>query len=441
MEAYDVNLKSKEKIEELNLYWGKLTEDSQKEKGVLDRLQPTINLKRLAIGSYGGTSFPSWLGDSSFSNMVSVHISGCEYCVTLPPLGRLPALKDLRIRSMTLETIGPEFYGEGSTEKFQCSLLECDSPCLLQHIDMRFRDKLLSLPKMILSSTCLRYLRLDYIPSLTAFPANGLPTSLQSLIIHGCEKLTFLSPETWINYTSLETLEIIDSCHSLTSFPLDGFPVLQRLFICRCSCLESIFISESSSLLPLSLQSLIVYDCKALRSLPQQIDTMVALDYLSLTKLPKLEWSISKGACLPPKLRSFEIISLRLQPPTAINEWGLQSLTALSYMRIGSDDIVNNLLKGNLLPISLVSLRISDLSEMKSLYGNGLQHLSSLERLEFYNCPRLESLPDDKLPSSLKILEISRCPLLEGKYKSESGERWSNIAHIPVIIINHEVTI
>ncbi|KAJ1377562.1 P-loop containing nucleoside triphosphate hydrolase [Sesbania bispinosa] len=541
MEAYDVNLKSKEQIEELKLCWGKLTEDSQKEKGVLDRLQPTINLKRLSIGSYGGTSFPSWLGDSSFSNLVSVHIGGCEYCVTLPPLGRLPALKDLRISSMTLETIGPEFYGlsmegslssfqpfpsleflgfwcmsnwkewvpfengkfpfprlkklemqrcpelrghlpshlfsieeiliyhcdhllatpptlhwlltvkkinigqdfpsQGSTEKFQCSLLECDSPCLLQHIDMRFRDKLLSLPKMILSSTCLRYLRLDYVPSLTAFPANGLPTSLQSLEIYGCENLTFLSPETWTNYTSLETLNIIDSCNSLTSFQLDGFPVLQRLFICRCSCLESIFISESSSLLPLSLQSLIVHECKALRSLPQRIDTLAALDYLSLTKLAKLEWSFSEGAFLPPKLRSFEINSLRLPPPTPMTEWGLQSLTALSDLSIGSDEIVNSLLKGNLLPICLVSLCITDLSEMKSLDGNGLQHLSSLERLKFDDCPRLESLPDDKLPSSLKILEIEECPLLEGKYKSQSGERWTNIAHIPVIIINQEVTI
>ncbi|MCI32178.1 NBS-LRR type disease resistance protein, partial [Trifolium medium] len=92
MEAYDANLKSKDHIEELELEWGKPTNDSLKGKVVLDMLQPPINLKELGIALYGGTSFPSWVGDSSFSNMVSLNISDCEYCLTLPPLGQLPSL-------------------------------------------------------------------------------------------------------------------------------------------------------------------------------------------------------------------------------------------------------------------------------------------------------------------------------------------------------------
>ncbi|PNX95461.1 NBS-LRR resistance protein [Trifolium pratense] len=110
-EAEDANLISKDKIEELELLWGKQSEDSLKVKLVLDMLQPPINLKSLKIDLYGGTSFPSWLGDPSFSNMVSLCISNCEYCVTLPPLGQLPSLKNLSIEDMRmLETIGPEFY-------------------------------------------------------------------------------------------------------------------------------------------------------------------------------------------------------------------------------------------------------------------------------------------------------------------------------------------
>ncbi|CAJ2645844.1 unnamed protein product [Trifolium pratense] len=112
VEAYDTNLKSKEHIEELTLQWGKETDDSLKDKDVLDMLQPSPNLKKLSIDLYGGTSFPSWLGDSSFFNMVSLRIDNCAYCMTFPPLGQLPSLKDLSIRCMsTLETIGPEFYG------------------------------------------------------------------------------------------------------------------------------------------------------------------------------------------------------------------------------------------------------------------------------------------------------------------------------------------
>lgn len=72
MEAYDADLKIKEHIEELVLEWGKQAEDSQTEKDVLDALRPSINLRKLDINLYWGTNFPSWLGDSLFSNMVSV---------------------------------------------------------------------------------------------------------------------------------------------------------------------------------------------------------------------------------------------------------------------------------------------------------------------------------------------------------------------------------
>ncbi|MCH86390.1 CC-NBS-LRR resistance protein, partial [Trifolium medium] len=123
MEAFAANLKSKEHIEELVLQWGEQTVDHQTDKNVLDVLQPSINMKKLTIGYYGGKSFPSWLGDSSFSNMVYLTISNCEYCLTLPPLGQLSSLKDLRIDGMRiLKSIGPEFYGmvgEGSSSSCQ----------------------------------------------------------------------------------------------------------------------------------------------------------------------------------------------------------------------------------------------------------------------------------------------------------------------------------
>jgi hypothetical protein len=48
------------------------------------------------------------------------------------------------------------------------------------------------------------------------------------------------------------------------------------------------------------------------------------------------------------------------------------------------------------------------------------------------------SLPEDNLPDSLEKLYIKGCPLLEERYKRK--EHWSKIAHIPVIDINHQVT-
>jgi hypothetical protein len=61
------------------------------------------------------------MGDSLFSNIVFIYINNCEYCATLPPLGKLPTLKDLHIDGMKiLETIGSEFYYDmvGGRSKF-----------------------------------------------------------------------------------------------------------------------------------------------------------------------------------------------------------------------------------------------------------------------------------------------------------------------------------
>ncbi|AES69847.1 putative P-loop containing nucleoside triphosphate hydrolase, leucine-rich repeat domain, L [Medicago truncatula] len=539
IEAYDVNMRNKEDIEELELQWSKQTEDSRIEKDVLDMLQPSFNLRKLSIRLYGGTSFPSWLGDPLFSNMVSLCISNCEYCVTLPPLGQLPSLKDLTIKGMTMETIGLEFYGmtvEPSISSFQpfqsleilhisdmpnwkewkhyesgefgfprlrilrliqcpklrghlpgnlpsidihitgcdsllttppttlhwlsslneifidgCSfnreqckeslqwlLLEIDSPCVLQSATIRYCDTLFSLPRIIRSSICLRFLELHHLPSLAAFPTHGLPTSLQSLTVDQCPNLAFLPLETWGNYTSLVTLDLNDSCYALTSFLLDGFPALQDLCIDGCKNLESIFISESSSDLPSTLQLFEVLKCDALRSLTLRMDTLISLEHLFLRDLPELTLQFCKGACLPPKLRSINIKSVRIATP--VDGWGLQHLTSLSRLYIGGndvDDIVNTLLKERLLPISLVSLDISNLCEIQSFDGNGLGHLSSLKTLGFYNCSRLESLSKDTFPSSLKILRIMECPLLEANYKSQ---RWEQLS-IPVLEINGEVII
>ncbi|PNX78225.1 NBS-LRR type disease resistance protein [Trifolium pratense] len=494
--------------------------------------------------------------------MVSLCIDNCTYCMTLPPLGQLPSLKDLQItRIMILETIGQEFYGivgggsnssfqpfpsleklvieempnwkewlpfqdnlipfpllktlvlskcpklmghlpshlssieaieihscdnllvtpsiqpwlssikrlfigrdwdfESKTESTQRLLLESDSPCLLHDNMIESCNMLLSIPKLIINNTCLRDLYLYGLQSLTAFPKKGLPTSLQSLCIQECDNLTFLPPETWRNYTSLVTLELHRSCHELTSFPLNCFPTLQWLEISACRSLESIFISETSPFSLSTLQYLYVSSCEALKSLPQRMDTLTALESMALFNFPKLKLSFLEQAVLPPNLRRFIVVnSVRITKP--VTEWGLQGLTTLSKLRIGGDDIVNMFLKERKLPISLVSLNIENLSETKSLEGNGLRHLSSLESLCFDGCSelvslpekslpsslkslyfnfcrKLETLPEDSLPSSLELLHIDVCPLLEERYKTK--EHWSNIAHIPVIEINDQVTI
>ncbi|KHN11852.1 Putative disease resistance RPP13-like protein 1 [Glycine soja] len=494
VDASRANLKNKEKIEELMLEWGSELQNQQIEKDVLDNLQPSTNLKKLDIKYYGGTSFPNWIGDSSFSNIIVLRISDCNNCLTLPSFGQLPSLKELVIKRMKMvKTVGYEFYssnggsqllqpfpsleslefedmlewqewlpfeGEGSYFPFPClkrlhlytcpklrgilpnhlpsltevSFSECNQLVtkssnlhwntsieaihitegqedLLSMLDnfsycelfIEKCDSLQSLPRMILSANCLQKLTLTNIPSLISFPADCLPTSLQSLDIWHCRKLEFLSHDTWHRFTSLEKLRIWNSCRSLTSFSLACFPALQELYIRFIPNLEAI-TTQGGGAAP-KLVDFIVTDCDKLRSLPDQID-LPSLEHLDLSGLPKLA-SLSPR-CFPSSLRSL-FVDVGILSSMSKQEIGLvfqclTSLTHLLFKGLSDEDLINTLLKEQLLPISLKILVLHSFGGLKWLEGKGLQNLTSLQQLYMYNCPSFESSPEDQLPSSLELV-------------------------------------
>ncbi|TKY49728.1 putative disease resistance RPP13 protein 1 [Spatholobus suberectus] len=329
-EAFQAKLKKKEQIDELELKWKcSASEDSQVERLVLEQLQPSTNLKKLNIHSYGGTSFPNWVGDSSFDNMVYLRISDCDHCWSLPPLGQLRSLKKLIISGLKLiRTVGTEFYGSCSS----CSsvsfqpfpsleiltfeempeweewnliggtfvefpilkrLFLCDCPILKgnlpnnlpslteleltqcpmlnsqHHPDDVANNGNITRPLTRLSLHSLKELTVSSIPSLTSCPENALPATLFSLTFISCENLQFLSYESLPRYTSLEKLQIFNSCDSLTTFPLGCFPDLKSLFILGCENLKSITVTQCASPQSLScLQSLSICACPNLESFP-----------------------------------------------------------------------------------------------------------------------------------------------------------------------------
>nr|KYP67146.1 Putative disease resistance RPP13-like protein 1 [Cajanus cajan] len=429
VDALQADLKSKYEIEELMLEWGSDPHDPQIGKDVLNNLQPSTNLKKLNIKCYGGTSFPNWIGDSSFSNITVIGISDCNHCLSLPPFGQLPSLKELVIKRMKMvKTVGYEFY---------CS--DAGSPSFQPFPSLESLN-LPSLPRMILSANCLQELTITNIPSLIFFPADGLPTSLRSLDIWNCRKLEFLSHDTWHKFTSLEQLRIWNSCYSLTSFSLGCFPALQELNIRFIPNLE-VITTQAGGEAPI-LVDFIVTDCKKLRSLPDEID-LPALEHLDLSGLPELA-SLSPG-CFPSHLRSL-FVDVGILSSISEEQLGLlfQRFTSLSHLLVkglGDEDLINTLLKEQLLPTTLEILFLHNVDGLKLLEGKGFQNLTSLQQLHMYNCRSFECLPEDQLPSSLAILCIRECPLLEARYRSQNGRYWSKIAHIPAIQINEKVII
>jgi len=90
----------------------------------------------------------------------------------------------------------------------------------------------------------------------------------------------------------------------------------------------------------------------------------------------------------------------------------------------------------SLLPSTINSLELTNCSNLRIINYKGLLHLTSLESLYIEDCPCLESLPEEGLPSSLSTLSIHDCPLLKKLYQKEEGERRHTISYIPSVTIS-----
>ncbi|CAN6692418.1 unnamed protein product [Malus baccata var. baccata] len=504
--ALEANLKYKKELKDL--------------EDVLDKLQPCINLEKLTIRFYGGTSFPNWLGSSnSFSNIQFMCISDCRYCLSLPSFGQLPTLKELCIIRMEFVRIGYEFYGDLNgasviqpfqslkTLKFeempewedwlpsasggQCS----DFPCL-QEMRIRNCPKLRGyLPNRL---TCLKTLRvsgceflrlhdewaatsssssspnMDYLQNSLEIHINGCPGLLPLIervekkflstlgifnfaAIQCLPKMQYLERLTLSNCPTVSSLEFLshEMMAELTSLdkvvPVGRFP--QTFNSCNKGCenLESFSVEGVDQNLS-HLNHLRIYDCPNLESFPDGGLPTPNLRHLQVNGCKNLKSFPNEFAPSLPNLYLYVRNCDRVRPSV---EWGLQGLVSLTEVSIGGE-IWAMLLKEQLLPTTLNSVRIVGLSSLKSLDGEGLRHLTSLQKLSIYGglqhltslqqasiseCPNLQFLPEDGLPLSLSFLEIYSCSTLEKRYENRTGQRWAKISHIPCTQINDEVVI
>ncbi|VVA38121.1 PREDICTED: putative disease resistance, partial [Prunus dulcis] len=300
-DALHANMKHKKDLKELKFSWGaEDADDSQKEKDVLDKLQPCVNLEKLTIKFYGGTNFPNWLGDSSFSNIQVMHLSDCSYCWSLPPVGRLPALKQLCIRRMKfVKTIGVEFYGRNGaylTQPFR-SLEK------LEFWEMPEWEEWV--PSGSASGgeygpdfPRLQELILNQCPKLRGSLPCELPC-LKNLTVYGCEVLHDRRATTTttnsLNYKSLEELDIRGGCQTLLSLLetklLPNCNRLQRLTLWNCPTLSS-FPKDG---LPTTLTLLYINNCRKLEFPPHEM----------LAKLTSLDNLCIQNSC--DSMRSFPL--------------------------------------------------------------------------------------------------------------------------------------
>ncbi|CAL5380509.1 unnamed protein product [Camellia sinensis] len=267
-DALEAKLKKKEHLEEIVLGWGNTTENSQHEREVLENLQPHKNLKRLTIKRYGGTRFPEWLGDRSYSNIVSLFLYECDHCLSLPPLGKLSSLKHLHIARMNgITKVGEEFYGDGSSTKPFQSLETLHFEEMLEWVEWNILGAedfsqlkelcIIKCPKLVggLPKHMPSWVKLE-IRECSALTASLPRTSVASkLVLNGCngvdlgwhgkncvfnnlQNLKSINYQSFQHLTCLKELRICQ-CPQLQSLPEEGFLAsLSMLEIFACPLLK-----------------------------------------------------------------------------------------------------------------------------------------------------------------------------------------------------------
>ncbi|KAL2929473.1 putative disease resistance RPP13-like protein 1 [Bienertia sinuspersici] len=260
-DAGNAMLHEKTGLDELEMAWewGTFTNgiDDNNKIDVLEQLKPNKSTKVLTLRNYKGVTFPSWLGDPSFTKMVVIKLVGCERCESLPPLGKLPFLKELVVQEMRgLKIIDHHFYGG----------VVCSNPFptlrTLKFKSMPSLESWLQSSGNIKGFSCLQELSIKDCPSLSQSLPSYLPM-LQVLEIQHCKQLIALFPCVPI----LQKL-IVEDCSSLIM--VDQLPMtLQQMVISSCCKLQFVEFKEPYSYdgEKILLEALEVVNCQSLLTL------------------------------------------------------------------------------------------------------------------------------------------------------------------------------
>ncbi|XP_050243143.1 putative disease resistance protein RGA4 isoform X4 [Quercus robur] len=234
-------------------------------------------------------------------------------------------------------------------------------------------------------------------------------TSLRSIQLRGCEKLSYLA-DTLHTLQSLETLEVY-SCPNLRSFPS-----IQGLA---------------------SLQSLRIYSC-GVEDLSTGLQSCTSLSYLKICSCPHLISIPDLGECL--KTLDIGGFCEELDAFPSLNPIQ-HSRASLEDLSLGGWDKLNSLPDEIKYFTALKYLLIYGFGGMKAL-PEWLGNLSSLQILSLNDNKKLMEMPTVQAMrrlTNLKKLDIFICPELKERCAKGSGTEWSKIAHIPYIKIDGEV--
>ncbi|XP_031253810.1 putative disease resistance RPP13-like protein 1 [Pistacia vera] len=410
-DAREALLSEKKDLEVLSLQWSLQFDDSRNnllEKDILAMLQPHRNLKELTIKGYGGKELPSWLGDPSFSNMVTLKLESCRNCTSLPSLGLLGSLKDLTIKGMTgLKRIGLEIYGESCSKPFQ----SLETLSLVDLDEWELWDSIVE-NKHVEIFPCLRELSIVRCPKFSGRLPDRFPCLLELSILR-CPKLSGRLPS---HLPSLKKLVIFQCLQLVVSF--SSFPMLCKLEIDGCK--EIVCSSQkidSKSLKSMTLANIRdvgnwlkqeFHNVEHLQIVDLHSSDTSSLEYLYISECPSLTSISSIGQQLV-ALKHLELWSCPNSQP--INQATLpDTLQHLNIVDVAKLEMIADRFRNN---TSLGYIKLCKCNNLKFI-PEGLHNLSSLRDFYIWDCPNLVSFPEEGLPkTSLRVFSIERCKKLK----------------------------
>ncbi|CAL5379418.1 unnamed protein product [Camellia sinensis] len=434
-DAMDANLMSKEELKELSLEWDESHRSLNDivERNVLDVMRPFKLLERLTISGYGGTKFPNWVGDVSFSKMVFMRLKGSKCCRSLPPLGQLPLLKDLYIGGMSaIERLGCEFYGQQCGAKPFPSLERLSFEFMPEWEDWSAFETEGVQPFRHLSE-----LSIINCPKLVGRLPNDLPC-LNSLKIDGCPQLlinvsSLVQPSLAslsMNNVMLPSLPVLlgtKNTIELGSLTLDVSRVTVPDSLCDPSTIDEELLATEMSKHLTSITALSIFHVEKLAFLPTWFTRdLMGLEKLEIGNCEELItlWQNKVGiqVCLPslchlkishcPKL-VFLFEEEQENGGEGLKKQqheGLPCMTRLEYLTIEKCGMLKKLPQDLHTYTSLGVLRIDGCASLISFPMKGLP--SMLRELGVSGCDALESLPELMTLNNLQELQVSRCKSL-----------------------------
>jgi len=395
-DAVKANLKGKRHLDELRFTWGGDTHDPQHVTSTLEKLEPNRNVKDLQIDGYGGVRFPEWVGKSSFSNIVSLKLSRCTNCTSLPPLGQLASLKRLSIEAFDrVETVSSEFYGNCTAMKKPFESLQTLSfrrmPEWREWISDEGSREAFPLLEVLLIKEC---------PKLAmALPSHHLPR-VTRLTISGCEQLATPLPR----FPRLHSLSV----SGFYSLGKSSFSNIVSLKLSRCTnCTSLPPLGQLASLKRLSIEAFdrvetvsseFYGNCTAMKKPFESLQT------LSFRRMPEWrEWISDEGSREAFPLLEVLLIKECPKLAMALPSHHLPRVTRLTIS--GCEQLATPLPR---FP-RLHSLSVSGFYSLESLPEQMGFSPSDIGQIEINGWASLKCIPLDLFPN-LNTLSVSNCP-------------------------------